>query len=196
MKKISAFCLFAATGVISSLLCAPCIGQSFSVDTTTTQFNGAYDYAFTLNYDQAGQVQGLTDNIWEWSFYLDPNTPIPTDISSPIGWESLYTPETGEFDWYTEGPNGFAGGDFGTNVIISGNSLNGFQLTTPLSPDLSLATAYDEQFNSDISLAILPVAPAAVPEASTWQSLGSFLLLGLPLAARGKWQQRNHRSSK
>lgn len=176
--------MIAIGALLCSLPCGRSFAQSFSVATNTTPVGSAYSYAFTLNYDQAGDVQALTDNIWEWSFYLEPNTPIPVDVSSPSGWKFLYTATTGEFDWYTEGPNGYAAGDFGKSVIIPGGSLSGFQLTTPLPPDVSVVTAYDQQFNSDANTATLPAAPAAVPEASTAVSLGIGLLSLLLVAMR------------
>ena len=163
-------------GLLCGMLCGPSIAQSFSVATVTTSIGSSYNYAFALNYDQAGQVQGLTDNIWEWSFYLDPNTLIPTGISSPTGWKYLYTANTGEFDWYTEGPNGYGSGDFGNDVITPSSSLNGFQFSSPLPPDISVAMAYDQQFNSDANVATLPVAPTPVPEAGTATGLGLGIL--------------------
>lgn len=166
-----------AGGLLCILLCGRSFAQSFSVATNTAPIGNSYSYAFTLNYDQAGQVQALTDNIWEWSFFLDPNTPVPTDISSPTGWKYLYTANTGEFDWYTEGPNGYAMGDFGNNIITPGNSLSGYQFSSPLPPDISVATAYDQQFNTDANIATLPVTPSAVPEASTAISFGILPLL-------------------
>jgi len=161
--------VFAATLVLS----APSHGQSFSVDTTVTQTASQYTYAFTLNYDQAGAVQGLTNPIYDWTFYIDPNLPTPTAIALPTGWKDTYDPTSGQFDFYTEGPNGFGNGDFGPNVILAGQSLSGFGLTTPAAPDVSIASVTDELFNQDATTAMLPTsAPAPVPEASTVLSLG------------------------
>jgi hypothetical protein len=159
-------------------LASPSQSQSFSVGTTVAQNGGQYSYAFTLNYDQAGQVQTLTDSIYDWSFFVDPATPLPTDIKTPAGWIYSYDPASGQFDFYTEGPNGFGNGDFGPDVILPGASLSGFGLTTPAAPDQSIAFATDEQFNQDATTATLPTSIPLVPEASTWQSLGALLLLG------------------
>lgn len=145
-----------------------------------------YDYSFTLNYDQAGQSQTLTDPIYDWSFTVEPNTPLPTNIVSPTGWKYSYDPNSGQFDWYTEGPNGFGNGDFGPNVVQPSSSLSGFALTTPAAPDLSIAFATDEQFNQDATTATLPTAIAAAPEPSAlavWGS-GGLLLCGLVIRRR------------
>lgn len=157
----------------------PSHGQSFSVDTNVSQSASLYSYGFTLNYDQAGQNPLLTDNIWDWTLYIDPSLPTPTDITTPTGWLSSYDPTSGQFDFYTEGPSGFANGDFGNYVILPGQSLSGFGLTTPAAPDSSIAFATDVQYNQDATLATLPTTvPAAVPEASTSASFGVLLLLG------------------
>ena len=164
---------------------APSHAQSFSVVTTVTQTASQYTYGFTLNYDQIGAGIGLTDPIYDWTFFIDPTLPMPTAIALPTGWKDTYDLTSGQFDFYTEGPNGFGNGDFGPNVILPGRSLSGFGLTTSAAPNLSIASATDEQFNQDSTVAMLPTtAPAPVPEVSTWQSLGALLLLGGLLAVR------------
>lgn len=132
------------TTIVLLALSIPGHGQSFSVDTTVTQTTSQYTYAFTLNYDQAGAVLGLTDPIYDWTFFIDPASPAPTAITLPTGWKDTYDSTSGEFDFYTEGPNGFGNGDFGPDVIQPGQSLSGFGLTTPAAPDLSIAYATDE----------------------------------------------------
>ena len=163
--------------ITSVVLPQPVHSQSFSVDTTVTQEASQYTYNFTLNYDQAGQVQALADKVWDWSFYMDASGPLPIDVAVPTGWKESYDPASGQFDFYTEGPNGFGNGDFGAYVIQPGQSLSGFGLTTAAAPDLSIAFATDEQFNQDATTATLPTTlPAAVPEASTAVSLGIGIL--------------------
>ena len=117
---------------------------------------------------------------------MNPGTPTPTDIITPTGWQYTYDGSSGQFDFFTQGPNGFGNGDFGPDVIQPGQSLSGFGLTTPAAPDLSIAFATDEQFNQDANTATLPTqVPAAVPEASTFASFGALLFLGgVGLAAR------------
>jgi len=171
------------------LLCCNAHAQSFSVDTIVTQNATQYSYAFTLNYDQAGQVQTLTDKIYDWSFSIDPTLSAPTQVLLPTGWKSTYDATTGQFDFYTEGPNGFGSGDFGNDVIQPGQSLAGFGLTTPAAPDLSIAFATDEQFNQDAVTATLPTTtPAAVPEPSTITtfSVGALSLLLFAVRRRVK----------
>lgn len=173
------------------VLSPPAHSQSFSINTAVTQTASLYSYSFTLNYDQIGQVQTLTDSIYDWSFLIAPGVPPPTDITLPTGWKYSYDLISGQSDFYTEGPKGFGNGDFGPNVILPGQSLSGFGLTTPAAPDLSTAFATDEQFNQDATSATLPTAvPAPVPEVSTWQSLGAFLLLGGMLAIRRPHSKR------
>ena len=172
--------IFAVTLALS----APGQSQSFSVATSDVPDGTNYDYSFTLNYDQAGAAQTLTAPIFDWSFFVDPAFPAPTQVLLPAGWQDTYDPTSGQFDFFTQGPNGFGNGDFGSDVIQPGQSLSGFGLTTPDAPGLSIATATDEQFNQDSSLATLPttVAPAAVPEPSplTLVSLG-LAVLALPV---------------
>ncbi len=160
-------------------LSLPAHAQSFSVGTAVTQTADQYSYSFTLNYDQSGTVQSLTDNIWDWTFNVDPSLPMPTGIVTPTGWKASYDASSGQFDFYTEGPNGFGSGDFGSYVILPGQSLSGFGLTTPAAPDSSIAFATDVQYNQDAAVALLPGSvPAAVPEASASVSLGILLALG------------------
>ena len=171
--------------LLMCLLTSPSHSQSFSVNTAVTQAASLYGYAFTLNYDQAGQVQTLTESIYDWSFTMDAGIPAPTNIVTPTGWKYSYDATSGQFDFYTEGPTGFGSGDFGPNVIQPGQSLAGFGLTTPAAPDLSIAFAADERFNQDATTATLPTSvPAPVPEVTTWQSLGALLVLGGLLAVR------------
>ena len=177
--------LIVAVGLLCSLFCGRSYAQSFSVATNTAPIGNSYSYAFTLNYDQAGQAQTLTDKIYDWSFSIDPSISAPTQVLLPTGWKSTYDATSGQFDFYTEGPNGFGNGDFGTNVIQPGQLLSGFGLTTPAAPDLSIAFATDEQFNQDAVTATLPTTiPAAVPEASTAMSLGLGILTLLLLTVR------------
>jgi len=186
LVRLMLLCLL-ASGVLS----LPAYSQSFSVSTTVTQAASQYAYNFTLNYDQAGQVQALTDKVWDWSFYMDIATPAPTNVAVPTGWNYSYDPESGQFDFYTEGPNGFGSGDFGAYVIQPGQSLSGFGLTTTAAPDLSIAFATDEQFNQDAATATLPTTvPAAVPEASTAVSLGVGLLPLLAFAVRRQLRRK------
>ena len=160
-------------------LCFSAHAQSFSVNTAVTQTADQYSYAFTLNYDQMGTVQTLTDNVWDWNFYVDPSLPTPTGITTPMGWKSTYDASSGQVDFYTEGPNGFGSGDFGSYVLLPGQSLAGFGLTTPAAPDSSVAYATDVLYNQDATVALLPGAvPVAVPEASASVSLGVLLALG------------------
>lgn len=179
-------CALAAMIIGSLLGSQRASAQDFTTQTfVTPAAGGQYSYMFTLSYDQAGGGTALTDNIWEWSFFLEPNTPEPTTIVAPSGWQAIYTPATGEFDWYTEGPNGFGSGDFGPNTVAPGTSLGGFGLTSPLAPDTSVAFAYDRQFNADATVATLPVGIAAVPEpggAAVWTS--GAIVTGIFLARR------------
>lgn len=174
-------------------LSLPSHSQSFSVATSAVVDSSNYDYSFTLNYDQAGIVQSLTDPIYDWSFTMDPAASAPTQVILPIGWNYSFDPTSGQFDFYTQGPTGFGNSDFGPNVVQPGQSLSGFGLTTPNAPDLSIAFATDEQFNQDATTATLPTTmPAAVPEVSTWQSLGIMVVLGGMLAfRRTQCQTRN-----
>lgn len=170
----------------------PSHSQSFSIVTSDVAHGSNYDYSFTLNYDQAGAVQGLTGSIYDWSFNVDPASPAPTQVLLPTGWKYSYNAASGQFDFYTEGPTGFGNGDFGPDVIQPGQSLAGFGLTTPAAPDLSIAFATDEQFNQDATTATLPTSvPAPVPEAGTRQTLGALLLLGGLLAVRRPRVKRN-----
>jgi len=174
-----------------SLLCCNAYAQSFSVGTAVTQTADRYSYVFTLNYDQAGTTQSLTDPIYDWSFSIDPALSAPTQVLLPTGWKDSYDPISGQFDFYTEGPNGFGGGDFGAYIIQPGQSLSGFGLTTAAAPDLSIAFATDEQFNQDAATATLPTTvPAAVPEASTAVSLGVGLLPLLAFAVRRQLRRK------
>lgn len=171
MMKIFSFHLGLAGGFL--LLCSGVQAQSFSVDTTITPTTDSYSYTFTLNYDQAGAVQGLTDSIYDWTFYIDPSTPPPTAIALPTGWKYSYNQTSGQFDYYTEGANGFGSGDFGLEVLQPGQSLQGFGLTTPAVPDVSIAFATDKQFNQDATVATLPTSvPNPVPESSSALALG------------------------
>ena len=164
-------------------LSMPSHSQSFTVSTSTIQNASTYSYLFTLNYDQAGPTLSLAAPIYDWSFDIDPSLSLPSQILVPTGWKSSYDPTSGQFDFYTEGPNGFGSGDFGNDVIQPGQSLSGFGLTTPAAPDLSIAFATDEQFNQDATIATLPTTiPAAVPEASTATSLSLGILPLLLLA--------------
>lgn len=160
-------------------LSIPGHSQSFSIATSTVVNGSNYDYSFTLNYDQAGAVQGLTDPIYDWSFSIDPAASAPTQVLLPTGWKYSFDTTSGQFDFFTEGPNGFGNGDFGNDVIQPGQSLSGFGLTTPDAPDLSIAFATDEQFNQDATTAMLPTSVPAVPESSTIVSLGLLLALGM-----------------
>ena len=160
--------------------CAMCVcqAQRFTVDTAFTATGALDTYHFTLNYLQSGLGQPLQGNIYQWAFFLDAGTPEPTNIISPTGWQHKYEPSTGEFDWYTEGPAGYANGDYGPYVLRSGNSLGGFALGTPLLPGLSVAFASDTQQNSDLNFATVPAfAPVSVPEVgplALWAALGIF----------------------
>ncbi len=172
--------------LLACILIVPARSQSFSVDTTVTPDGAQYDYAFTLNYDQAGQAQTLTDPIYDWNFFLDPSVPTPTAIALPTGWKYTYDPTSGQFDFYTEGPTGFGNSDFGSYVIQPGASLPGFGLTTPAAPDQSIAFATDEQFNQDANIATLPVA---TPEPSVWAVMGVGALAGGIMALRRRARQ-------
>ena len=181
--------------VIACAFGTPAHAQSFSLDTSVMPDGSQFDYAFTLNYDQQGIAQALTDNIWDWSFYVDPTAPAPTDVVTPVGWQYNYDPNSGELDLYTQGPNGFGSGDFGPNVILPGDLLSGFAMTTADAPDLSVAFADDVQFNQDDALATLPTSPlapppsgVAVPEPSSTALAGLGLtMLTLPvMIARGR----------
>lgn len=110
---------------------------------------------------------------------MDPAVPAPTDVILPTGWKYTYDQTGGEFDFYTEGPNGFGSGDFGNSVIQPGQSLSGFGLTTAAAPDLSVAFATDEAFNQDANVATLPTTTPA-PEPGAWAVLGvGSLAIGL-----------------
>ncbi|MGV3615851.1 MAG: PEP-CTERM sorting domain-containing protein [Fimbriimonas sp.] len=119
----------------------------------------------------------LTTPIWQWSFESEPGLLQPTAVSTPTGWSYNYDPESGIFQWYTEGPNGWSTGDFGSNTIPLGESLSGFRLTSPLAPDLSIAEAIDTDFNSDFSLATVPVQAVPEPTTITAVALGAGILL-------------------
>ena len=179
MKSTLLIRSFLASSLAICALALPAYSQSFSVATDVVQTDSQYNYVFTLAYDQAGQVQALADNIWNWAFYVDPSLPTPTDVTTPMGWKSTYDASSGQVDFYTEGPNGFGSGDFGSYVLLPGQSLAGFGLTTPAAPDSSVAYATDVLYNRDAALASLPGAvPVAVPEASASVSLGVLLALG------------------
>ena len=181
----------AVLGWMLLVLTSASYAQSFSIATLTAANGSNFDYLFTLNYDQLGSVQTLTDPIYDWSFSIDPALSAPTQVLLPNGWEDSYDPASGQFDFYTEGPNGFGGGDFGAYIIQPGQSLSGFGLTTAAAPDLSIAFATDEQFNQDATTATLPTTvPAAVPEASTAVSLGVGLLPLLAFAVRRQLRRK------
>ena len=183
MSTRSAFKISALSFLAIYALVLPAHCQSFSVGTVVTQAADQYSYVFTLNYDQMGAAQSLTDNIWDWNFYVDPSLPTPSDIMTPTGWKSTYDTSSGQVDFYTEGPNGFGSGDFGSDVLLPGHSLSGFGLTTLAAPNLSIAFVTDQQFNQDAATAILPTTlPAAVPEFSTNRTLAAFLFLGVLFA--------------
>lgn len=133
--------------------------QAFSLSTQTTAISSGYQYAFTLNYDRVGDLQQITGPMWQWTFYLEPNSPAPTGVTSPTGWQFLYKPTTGECVWYTEGANGWGSGDYGAATLAPGGSLTGFALSTPVPPDSSMVQGYDTAMNMDAATATLPVDP-------------------------------------
>ena len=179
--------LFSSLGM---LLCVSAFAQNFTLDTSVTPpADDLYSYSFTVNYVQDVTPGTLTDAMYDWYFSIDPSLSAPTQVVLPTGWKSTYDATSGQFDFYTEGPNGFGSGDFGNNVIQPGHSLSGFGLTTPAAPDLSIAFATDEQFNQDAVTATLPTTtPAAVPEPSTITtfSIGALSLLLFAVRRRSK----------
>ena len=185
---------FVVATCVLLLSCCAARSQSFSVSTAVTPDGVQYVFGFTLNYDQTGAVQSLADNMWDWTFYMDPSIPIPTAVALPTGWKYAYDTTGGEFDFYTEGPGGFGNGDFGPDVILPGESLSGFGLTSPAAPDLSIAFTTDEQYNQDANIVTLPTTvPAPEPSAYLIVGLGT-LLLGV--MAYGRWVRSRHKIHK
>lgn len=190
VKLVSVLVFFC---VVSDLLilARPAYTQGIAVDTQLTSNAALLTYDFTVNYS-GGVSSSLIEGVWQWCFYIQPGTVEPSDVVSPTGWQHVYDASSGLFTWFTEGPGGWAYGDFGDNVIVPGGSLSGFRLTTPLSPDYNLAYANDELFNTDIAIARLPViAPMSVPEGNTPMFIGCLLaangLIWLRCRIRGRY---------
>ena len=148
--------LLALVLMAANVACAN--AQSFSVATTITPEDGQYVYAFTLVYDRSGEAPALTAPIWQWTFYLEPYSQPPAVLGVPDGWSYIYKPETGEFCWFTQGPDGWVMGDYGSKVLLSGQSLAGFRVKTPMPASENLANAFDTQSSQDVAMASLPTS--------------------------------------
>lgn len=152
------------------ILASRAAAQSFIIDTDTIVLLDGYKYSFTLKYIQDGSEGSLTEPIWSWMFSIPTDFGEPTEILSPDGWQFIYDPNYGDCTWFTEGPEGWAMGDFGNYIITPGGSLSGFSFRTPLEPAYGLAVATDTAYSEDYAIALLPqVAP--VPEPASIASL-------------------------
>jgi hypothetical protein len=156
--------------------------QSYSIATDIQDNGGLLQYNFTLNYDRLGEENPLTDPIWGWTFNIPTDFGEPTNVVSPEGWTFYFDPNLGDCMWYTEGPDGWMSGDFGSHTIQPGSSLGGFSLSTPLLPAFGLVTATDASFNEDYAVANLPAVVDPVPEPTTLVGFG--VLAGLAALRR------------
>jgi len=164
--------------VIFLILAVNSYAQGFTINTDVAPASGLNEYRFTLDYFSSGSNQTLQSDVWQWSFFLDTDVPSPTSVVSPSGWQHTYDPSSGEFIWFTEGPQGAVNGDYGSYVLSVGNQLSGFILRSSLEPDLSIAFATDTQANTDLNFVTLPanLPSSAVPEPNATLYLGASAL--------------------
>ena len=71
--------------------------------------------------------------IWEFRLELDPALSSAPTIEAPVGWEGelLWSPWEHAVRWHTQGPTGWAAGDYGQAVIGEDASLSGFRVRIP-----------------------------------------------------------------
>jgi Tol biopolymer transport system component len=133
-------------------------GIDVSFDLAESPGNDAYN--FTLK-----NVEGAA--LWEWRVGLDGDQPQPTAVSAPLGWKSdiVWSMDERCVRFRTEGPNGWAAGDFGGSVIPEGGSLSGFSFTLPyrLQQCSFTATGTDQRIDGGM-LSMVPALSAAPPD--------------------------------
>ena len=133
-------------------------GMDVSFDLTDS--SGSKSYSFTLK-----NVKGAP--LWEWRAGLDGDQPQPTAVSAPPGWNSdvVWSMDERCVRFWTEGPNGWAAGDFGSSVIPEGASLSGFSFTIPyrLQQCSFTATGTDMRIDGGMLL-MIPALSAAPPD--------------------------------
>jgi len=117
-------------------------------------------FNFTLK-----NVQGAA--LWEWRVGLDGDQPQPTAVSAPPGWkwDVVWSMDERAVRFWTEGPNGWASGDFGQSVIPEGGSLSGFSFTIPYRlQQCSFTAAGTDQRIDGGMLSLVPALSAAPPD--------------------------------
>ncbi len=165
MKRI----LLIAVALLS--MASTSVAQSYTISTSVINDSGIQSYSFTLSYDQMGNENPLSEPIWSWVFAIPTDFGSPTDIVCPQGWQFIYDPNWGDCIWFTEGPEGWAAGDFGSNTIAPRGVLSGFSFKTRLEPAYGLVIATDTAFVDDYTIATIPqVSP--VPEPASMAVLG------------------------
>ena len=103
--------------------------------------------------------------IWEWRLTLDADQPQPTSISAPPGWSSELVWNMSEqcVRWYTEGPTGWASGDYGQNTLPQGSSLSGFSVEFANKPSQCGYSSTDTDQKLDGGIINMMPSVTAVP---------------------------------
>ena len=153
------------------LFMSPVFAQNLNA-TTAVQVTPQGSWMYTLNNNEAS-----TSDNWLTSFYLPINAPV-SNVTSPINW-TVDTDGASYVLW--SDPESYPYPD----DVAPGASLSGFSFISQSLGGNVLSTVSSWNHASDnagptVDLQVLsPGSAPSVPEASTWQSLGLLILLGV-----------------
>ena len=137
--------------------------QSGSTSANVTWTTTPSPTDWTVNYNLTNQG---TAPMWNFSVFYEPSVGPPLAVNAPTGWVYQVDSVGGTVTWYSQGPNGWTNGDFGTTAIQPGASLSGFTVRHTCPPAYSLSCATDANY----ATAYNPVPPRLPPRASQVRS--------------------------
>lgn len=145
--------------------------------TATLQVTPQGGWTYTLNNNEA-----VTNDNWLTSFYLPINAPV-SNVVAPSNW-IIDTDDATYILWSNQEAYPYPD-DVAPETALSGFTFNSQAPGAEVSSVVSSWNHATDDTGPNVMLQILsPNSPPAVPEASTWQSLGALLLLGGLLVVR------------
>jgi hypothetical protein len=145
-----------ASAMTSVLSAGRLRASSSSAQATVTWTTTPSATDWLINYSVTDQGSAP---VWNFGVFYEPSVGAPLQVTAPAGWTYEVDSAVGTVTWYCQGPNGWTNGDFGSAVILPGNSLSGFTIRHTCPPDYSVSCSTDTGYTTAYNTVMTP-APA------------------------------------